>query len=288
MPVLRAVFANNPFVESFSPGHGIALLERMKGWGHLIQRLQQGFNVPIDRIPKPEIYLSEQEVHWAQSERSRWPADRPVCILSSRVVTDGDYFRGFDWVSLGKALVTRFTVVQPMINDGAAYRSEVDSRTLSAHWGSEKEVPGAQIYLNLSLRKYLSLFSIADGFCGGTSGGAHAAAAFGVPSSIVVWPDLKRKIRFPCAQKFISPDIFLYPQHRFIATDELMKGHVDENALACFVEELHQRVRDRQTGVADGCCFPDVMPIPVRQNIRQVFVRSGRIRSARFTAADLN
>lgn len=184
LPVLRAVFANNPYVSGFTAGPGGNLDPRVKGFGHLTQRFQQGFGLRPEPDARPELYLNPAEQDWAAEQRSRWPRGRPACILSTRVISDAAHFRGVDWVALGRALARRFTVVQPVLTAGGVYRRQVDPRegVRAGGWRAEPRVPGAVVYEDLPLRRFLALFAVADAFCGGTSGGAHAAAAFGVPN----------------------------------------------------------------------------------------------------------
>ena len=85
---------------------------------------------------------------------------------------------------------------------------------------SETPVPGTVPYRGLSLRQYMALIAIADRFVGGTSGGSHVAAAFDVPSLVIAWRSILDPLRFPVSGLGVVA-AFLYPQHWFIAAEDL-------------------------------------------------------------------
>lgn len=84
----------------------------------------------------------------------------------------------------------------------------------------------------------MTLFSIADCFFGGSSGGSHLAAAFNVPAIIVIWRSLLRELRFPVSGLGITA-AFLYPQHWFIAAEELIDGAFQTMLLERVLDEVH-------------------------------------------------
>ena len=169
-PVARAVFDANPHVSGFAGGETIALNSRMIGNGHVLQRLAQGLELPVEPAPRPEIYLTEEETKWAAGERHRWPAGRPACVLSTAAQTDRGNLERVDWEAVARVLCRELTVVQPVL--------------------AERPEPGTVPYFRLPVRRYMALVAAADCFVGGTSGGSHVAAAFGVPSVIVAWRSL--------------------------------------------------------------------------------------------------
>jgi hypothetical protein len=209
-PVLRAVFKGNPFVRGFAAEATVTFDNRMRGSGHVLQRLAQGLELPVSPIPKPEIYLDAEERNWAEKERRRWPPGRPVCVLSTSALTDAGNLRRVDWESIVRVLGEDFTIVQPVL--------------------TEPPVPGTIPYPGLSLRQYMSLIAAADRFVGGTSGGSHVAAAFDVPSLIVAWRHLLDHLRFPVAGQGVVA-AFLYPQQWFIAAEDVTAEHFREAQL---------------------------------------------------------
>src|SRR5262249_46714671 len=156
--------------------------------------------------PKPEIYLTDSERRWAASERAKWPAGRPVCLLSTEAVTDQANVSRVDWARLACVLKDRYTLIQPVL----------DVRPL----------PGVIAYRKLSTRQFMLFFSVVDRFVGGTSGGSHVAAAFDVPTLIVAWRMLLEQLPFPISGAGI-PAAFLYPQHWFIAAEEVSQENFD-------------------------------------------------------------
>lgn len=241
----RSVFAHNPYVRGFTARRGPRLVDTMVGAGHLIQRLQRAWGVPVDPLPRPEIYLSPAELSWCRRQRRQWPPERPVCILSTRVLTD-KYRYDQDhlaWDQVAAAWSKHCTVVQPVLSSARLYAKDIAwlNDASRAHWGEDRPLPGAVIYEDLTLRQYMSLFAVADYFCGGTSGGAHVAAAFGVPALIVVWRELTGRIRFPCRGPRLSTETFLYPQHRFVVAEDIAPDRAGGGTLAEAIDAVMAR-----------------------------------------------
>jgi hypothetical protein len=259
-PIHLRVFRNNPHVAGFRGGDGVRMERRIGGRGHLLQRFQRQFGLACSGDPRPEIYLSDSEKQWAAAERATWPADRPVCIFSPRVVAEAGHYRGVDWQAIGEAWGKSCTVVQPVLTRPDSYAGQIaglcddQNRT----WRAEPLAPDAVVYEDLPLRKYLALFSVADSFCGGNSGGSHVAAAFGLPSLIVVWRALLTDLRFPVRSETFSPTVFLYPQHDFIAADELQAGRMNPAALIDRIAAVRRRPVCRTLGDAgpEASAFP--------------------------------
>ena len=216
-PITRAVFTGNPYVTGFKCGATVNLQYRMRGNGHLIQRLEQGFDLPVSQIPRPEIYLSGNEKDWAVRFLEELRPSKPVCVLSTGAYTDGANVKRVDWESAVKVLKTQYTVVQAILN--------------------ESPVAGAVHVYKLSIRQYISLISVTDCFMGGTSGGSHIAAAFDVPAIIVAWRDIIAKARFPISGLGI-PAAFLYPQQWLLAWEDLWKGEFKQTALESVLSEI--------------------------------------------------
>lgn len=215
-----AVFKNNPYIAGFS---GIKMHWKAVGSGHLIQRHQRAHGLTVDSIYRPEIYLTDEEKHWAEQVRNSWrPLDKPVCILSCQAVTDSAQMNSVDWKMIGERLQNHCTVIQTLVTKSvrkssiAKPKSNNIASTAAAH-----VVKGAIHYHNLSTRQYFALFSIADLFCGGTSGGSHLAAAFDLPSLIITWRDLMKGFSFPDQVPTIEKTTFLYPQHHFLCRESI-------------------------------------------------------------------
>jgi ADP-heptose:LPS heptosyltransferase len=239
------IFLNNPFVCGFTIKKSIISNNMLKGNGHLIQRLERGFGVSIQDTPKPEIYLSMAEIEWATQERQKWPQGRPVCILSTRVVTDkGQYdFTSVNWDAIASAWSKVCVVVQPVITGQMHYERFIRDLTpkMKVQWEREQMFAKSIVYENLSLRQYMSLFAVADYHCGGTSGGAHIAAAFNVPSAIVIWRSLRESLQFPSHARGWKTLNFLYPQHHFILAEDCEKGQRGYKWLDTAIENLVDR-----------------------------------------------
>jgi len=232
-PSHRGVFANNPYVSGIRKSRGVRLEARIRGYGHLTQRIQKRFGAVFGGDPRPEIYLSNEERQWARRQRSQWPANRPVCILATRAIAESKWYGNVDWVAVGRAWMESCTVVQAILTKPSVYRAQV-ARTQKARqalWKPESPVPGAITFEDLALRRFLSLFSVADFFCGPASGGAHVAAAFGLPSLVVLWRGLLQALRFPTSSRGFATEVFLYPQHRYVALEDLLLGAVNQNIL---------------------------------------------------------
>ncbi|MCC7481757.1 MAG: hypothetical protein IT541_09575 [Hyphomicrobiales bacterium] len=240
----RGVFVNNPHIAGFQDIPGEPLYPRLRGRGHVIQRLQQGFGLPVDPWPQPELYLDEREIQWAKEEQRRWPQDRPACIISTRVLTDMGHFNfdQVDWAALAEEWSRHCTIVQPVMTHAGLYQDQIAMLAVGdvPTWRSETILPGAIVYRDLSLRQYLSLFAVADYFCGGTSGGAHVAAAFRCPSLIIVWHKLLAQLSFPFRGPHLSTGSFLYPQHHFLEADRVCRGSTDHLAIKQAVRLLVQ------------------------------------------------
>jgi hypothetical protein len=278
-PVLRHVLANNPYIDGFVPAAGIPLHDRMRGFGHLIQRLQQGFGLPHDPIPRPEIYLSSEETEWARQERARWPAGKPACILSTRVITEARHTLGVDWPALGRSLARRYTLIQPVLTGVTPYQQQVDPRMPAGEWKADERVPSAVVYEDLPLRRFLALFSVADCFCGGMSGGSHAAAAFDLPSLIVIWRGLAAEMKFPISAQGMSPLVFLYPQHHFVVAEDLTSGTFDHAGINAVVDELAARASVRPPGLPPAA---PAATIPFRPRFTTGAVVAARGRLVKF------
>lgn len=275
IPSHVGVFQNNPYVAGFSNSRGINLQNRIGGHGHLLERLQRRFGLQFTGEHRPEVYLTDDEKRWAVTQRNQWPKNRPVCILSTQVIAEAAHYQGVDWNLIGNTWMKSCTVVQPVITCSAEYQKHVAPLT-QAHqqrWKPEENIPGAVIYNNLSLRQYMSLFSVADYFCGGSSGGSHVAAAFGLPSLVVVWRDILKTLRFPTASTGFAPEIFLYPQHCFIAAEELRCGTINLSLLNEYIAKTRSRLisksaTDDHQSIGDIKVMRPYSPqlLPIRSN----------------------
>jgi hypothetical protein len=193
----------------------------------------------------PEVHLSVGERRWAVEQRARWPGDRPVCILSTRCVTEGARYQEVDWQMVAQAWQQSCLVVQPILTRPPALQDgpTCDLGPSPSSWGPESVSPGVVIFRDLSCRQYLALLSVADFFCGGLSGGAHGAAAFGVPSLILVWRHLLEGLRFPVSTRASPTKAFLYPQHDYLATEDVPLGRANASLLQMAVASTMVRTR---------------------------------------------
>ena len=249
-PVLRAVFTGNPYVRGYAAEATVAFDNKLCGSGHVLQRLAQGLELPVTRMPKPELYLDADELAWAQQERAGWPAGRLVCLLSASAVTDAANLRRVDWEAVVRVLSEEFTVVQPVL--------------------TETPVPGTIHYRGLSLRQYMSLIAVADRFVGGTSGGSHVAAAFDVPSLVIAWRPLLDHLRFPVSGLGVVA-AFLYPQHWFAAAEDLTADHFREARLRDLLRDMTRHGRSgRPTDIGNHQHSPcGFTPAVLRRAVRE-------------------
>ena len=233
-------FANNPYVAGFRNEGYMSLSGKMAGPGHIIQKLERGMGVPVDPVPKPELYFSDEELQWAWEQRSQWPRDKPVCILSTGAFTDSavEPYSQLAWNLMAGVLGKWFTIVQPLLTSLDHYASEtVVNDVLARGWEPDEAVEGAITYLNLPLRRYMVLFAVADAHCGPTAGGPHIAAAVGIPALIVLNRIAHpQNVVFPLPQGGMIMESFLYAQHRFVWSDNLYASTFDEAAFSGVVE----------------------------------------------------
>lgn len=253
----RDVFANNPYVRGLTADAGIALTPRACGIGHVIQRLAQSFELPIESPPRPELYLTEAERDWARRERARWPADKRVCVVSPSAISTREQMERVDWAAVGATLSRRYTVVQPTVG--------------------EPPMPSALICPGIDRRRYMALIGVADLFVGGSSGGMHVAAALRVPALAVIWRSLEAEARFPVAIPW-SDASFLYPMHAHISCEDLLPGSFDEGLLLRRIMEAEARGRlsdaDLMRDGALGCRgFAPRPPARIQRVNNRRFVR---------------
>jgi len=214
-------FANNPYLSGHSNEQIIPLSEYAQGPGHIIQKLMDSFGLGIDPFPKPEVFLTSEETKWAWEERSHLPRNKPVAFVSLGSITEGRLVRRNPviWQRIVDCLRKRYTVVQLALTKIAPLDEtiRVDEAFLR-RWQPDPVLENCMVYENLGLRRFLSLFSVADLFVGVNSGGMHAAAAFDVPSLIVL--DSSRYGDYPVFPVMTegrwTGEAFLYPQHTFI------------------------------------------------------------------------
>jgi hypothetical protein len=218
----RAVFGNNPYVEGLASAATLPVNHLLRGSGHVIQRFQQGLSLPVQPRPMPELYLDDAEREWASDLRRRAADGRRVCVLSTGALTDGGNAGRIDWGSIARVLGKDYAVIQPIVD--------------------ERNVVGTVACRGLSVRQYMALVWAADLFVGATSGGSHVAAAFDVPSLIVAWRSLLDPLRFPTS----GPNLvaaFLYPQHWFIASEDVAANRFNEPMLRSVLTDLHRHGR---------------------------------------------
>jgi hypothetical protein len=223
------------------------------------------FELDCCRPLKPELFLTSPEREWAASERKKLPPAKPVCILSSRALTDAGHLQQIDWEGLGVALSADYTIIQPVLTRAEVYHRQIAGTV--GNWISEPIAKDAVTFENLPLRQYLSLFSIADLYVGPPSGGSHAAAAFEVPSLIILWQQVIQSLAFPVPAGTRGVHVFLYPQHRFLAAESLR--HMDHAAVARF----QSLVDECKSARSDPAAWQVNVPLPRRW----LYNRSGRI-----------
>lgn len=212
---------HNPFVSGFRNEGRIALKDLARGTGHIIQKLERSFGVPLEPFPRPEIYLSDDEHAFAWKVRATLPRDRPLAVICTNSITDNmaggtaNYWRR--WAEI---LGQRYCVVQPALTTIEPLEEVVRLSDVNrSAWRPDEPLDNCYVLENLRCRQFLSLFSVADFYLGPNSGGAHAAAAFDIPSLVILprrqyphppnFPDRIQGARW-------RHESFLYPQHDFL------------------------------------------------------------------------
>lgn len=214
------VFMGNPYVSGLLKRAGMRCGARLKRQGHVIQRLEASFGLEPDLEPRGEIYLSADELAWGAMVRRSLAEGRPLAIVAVGSLSDSRFgHKPFGaWERWGELLAQRYRVVQLALTDRRALLGTVPVRGERLRsWQPDPLMRNCAVLENLSPREFFSLFAEADLFLGCNSGGAHVAAAFRVPS-IVVLPTRqyggKRLFsRLPPGHDSRS---FLYPQHAFL------------------------------------------------------------------------
>ena len=214
----RAVFTGNPHVVGFGVrGPAIRPWLDQAALGHVSQRFARALGLPEDEFPRGDLYLSDEEIAWAQAERHAWPADKPVVIVSTGAISSQAAYLGMDWQAMIDALGAECTVVAPIITDRAAHVG-----TKNSTW-QNPAIPDFRpercvVYENLPTRQFMALFSIASGGFGTMGGASHIAAALGV-QYIVVLPSEKPtdfSLEFPLLGESGACDArWLHPQQVF-------------------------------------------------------------------------
>ena len=216
------VLEGNPYLSRYFNDNRISIGECVRGPGHMIQKLERHFGLEISCRPKPEVYLSPEESHWAWQIKAMLPQNRPIAIVCMNSVTDNRIARTdrLNWQSWVDALDERFTVVQPALTKVETLEEIV--RLHESHrsaWRPDHILDNCFVLKNLDTRKFMALFSIADLYLGPNSGGAHLAAAFDVPAFVVLnAKQYKTGLTFPdrISGNHWRHESFLYPYHNFL------------------------------------------------------------------------
>jgi hypothetical protein len=141
-----------------------------------------------------------------------------------------------NWAKIAATLSKRYTIIQPVLR--------------------ERPFRGTVSYRKLTLRQYISLFTVVDNFVGGTSAGSHIAAAFDVPAMIVIWKSLEQGLAFPISGQGFKAS-FLYPQHWFIAAEDVSHLHFDQVRLERTLDNLMRHGKQgRPTSIGNHPRWP--------------------------------
>jgi ADP-heptose:LPS heptosyltransferase len=216
------VFANNPHIEGFKNDPAVPLSPVASGSGQIIQRLTAAFGFGVDPFPKGEIYLSDAELQWAWSVRATLPRNRPVALVAPGSITDEQKLSTgqLHWQEWVDALAKEFTVVQAPVTKVETLEEVIrltdQQRRL---WLPDSILNNIYVLENLPLRHFIAMFAVIDLFLGRNSGGAHVAAAMGVPGIVAL---SRRKysdvLDFPDRGpgRPWRHQSFLYPHHTFL------------------------------------------------------------------------
>ncbi len=245
----RAIFANNPYLAGFKSFTGTPLKTIARGHGHLSQRLFQGFELPLEAKPKPDLFFTVDELRWARLQRATWGQGRQICIMLPHALTDRDHLTRVDWTAVGEAIGRHYAVFQPVLSSAGTYQSQGGTLYPGQSWPKQVMLPNARIYRDLPLRQFLALFTIADLYVGGPSGGSHVAAALDIPSINILWDKLCERIRFPVSGGEDLVEKFVYPQHWLVGFEGLVP---ESGRLRATLDEI---VRDIQLRGSAGRDF---------------------------------
>ena len=178
----------------------------------------------LDPFPRPEVYLSDKEFEWAVGIRSMLPRNQPVALVCSNSVTDNCVARTGElaWQEWVNILAKRFTIVHLAVT-----RLSVIEEAVRLHprhrdaWRPEQILDNCFVLENLPTRRFFAAFSIGDFFFGPNSAGSHLAAAFDIPSLVVL--NSAQYADFPTFPDVIHKnhwkhESFLYPYQSFLKT----------------------------------------------------------------------
>jgi ADP-heptose:LPS heptosyltransferase len=220
-----AVFWNNPYVDgiTFTPG---ALYgdDCNVGSGQLIQLKESFFGVSDGEIPRPEIYLTDQEITWGESflkENTR--PDRhhlPVLFIHPFGSTFPKILSPEVWENVVAQWKTHFRIIQ------IGVEGQIPILGCDFHFLAPRK--------RAASRKLFALLRKANQFIGIDSGPMHIARAFSIPSLIVTQGLPPSEI---FKKRKVSPyflhrnwkDVFLYEdlEHLYIpplSSEELIQG----------------------------------------------------------------
>lgn len=194
---------NNPALAGFRNEELMRMAPHDVGVGHMIQRLQCSVGIPIAHVPRPEVYLTQEEEEWAWKVRSVFPRDIGVALI----VTPPGRIDTSLWRNLVRIIRRRFTPVQLVVSQAKCTEEVLPLNERSRHkWRPHQVLDGVMVLENLTARQFLALFAVADALVSSTSGATHAAAAFDVPTLVVT--DESELVASP----------YRYPQHSYLLT----------------------------------------------------------------------
>ncbi len=172
-------YKNNREICGFRNAGRLGLSRLCYGPGHRIQQLQRAFGLPIDPFPRPDLYLSTEELAWAAGFRALLPRNKGVAIVGvpPKATRDGV------WQKLVSLLGMSHTVLHPLVTQRHVHEETV----AGIDWGGDSSLPSymsdAFVVENYTARNYMALFSIADLYVGMSGGAAlSVAAGFSVPA----------------------------------------------------------------------------------------------------------
>lgn len=214
------VFRHNPDVAGFQNDKRVGLNGCLAGFGHVVQKLERFFRLQTDPYPRPEVHLSDEELAWAWKIRRSLPRNRPVVLICRGSITDEAHesFSTKPWQKWVHAIREIATPVQLALTSPSAYEEVAVLRSeQQRRWLPDAILDDCVVLENLDPRRFLAIFSVADFYLGTNAGGSHAAAAFDVPSFVILNAKTSAdRLTFPNRHKSRhSLESFLYPQHWF-------------------------------------------------------------------------
>jgi ADP-heptose:LPS heptosyltransferase len=201
------VFLNHPQVDGWSRApRAVYGDDTNLGEGHLIQQKERGFGLEISEDPRPEIYLTMEEIRAAKALiENRRKSKLPIIALHPAGHTEKNVAERESWARVAQALGAQAEVWQVGL-EGDTPLPSIQQTAFFPRTGQ-------------GVRQLFAFFSRIQGFVGVDSGPMHVAKSQGVPACIVTrHADVAVRILH---QNFRFG--FLYLDHTHLPVEQLLR-----------------------------------------------------------------